>query len=78
MYPILTYTEAVDRLSITGLEKNNANAKRNYFSSSRSDAAADIIQRHAWRLSASTRERSYKKVDTLLEGSIEQSRAKQK
>ena len=47
MYPILTYTEAVDRLSITGLEKNNADAKRNYFSSSRWDAAADIIQTEA-------------------------------
>jgi hypothetical protein len=65
------------------VEKNNADAKRNYFSSSRWDAAADILQAEA-RLEALSdherKKRPYTKQNQKYwsEGGIEQSRSKRK
>ena len=71
------------RDSFLGVERNNADAKRNYFSSSRWNAAADILQTEVRleQLSGYERQkRQYTKHndDYWYEGGIELSRSKRK
>ena len=69
--------------SCTGVEKNNDDAKRNYFSSNRWDAASDILETE-YRLeklsSYNRQKRKYEKQDEndWCGGGIEESRSKRK
>ena len=68
---------------LIGVEKKNADAKRNYFSSSRWNAAADILQTEVRLEALSSHERKtwkYTKHDKEYwsEGGIEQSRSQRK
>ena len=63
----------------SGVEQNNADAKRNYFSSSRWNAAADILQTEVRleQLSSYERQkRQYTKHKYWSKGGIELSRSK--
>ena len=63
--------------SLLGVEQNNADAKRNYFSSSRWNAAADILQTEVRleQLSSYERQkRQYTKHKYWSKGGIELSR----